>query len=121
VTGTVTRPSSVPHRRPYTDADLPMLQRTVAGWIASAGRCGYDHIGELPHRIYENLRGRRPVGELIHVWADDAGATAGLPSRSDSARRSTCSPRPSGGAPTVSGRRSPTPPRHQTFGYRRRR
>lgn len=74
----VTRPSSVPHRRPYTDADLPMLQRTVAGWIAAAGRCGYDHIGELPHRIYENLRGRRPVGELVHVWADDAGTTAGL-------------------------------------------
>ncbi|MFC7547212.1 GNAT family N-acetyltransferase [Plantactinospora sp. GCM10030261] len=44
--------------RRYADADLPRLQETVAGWIAEAGRCGYDHIGELPHRIYENLRGR---------------------------------------------------------------
>ncbi|WP_117211458.1 GNAT family N-acetyltransferase [Allorhizocola rhizosphaerae] len=47
--------------RPYTDADLPALQATFAGWIAQAGRCGYDHIGELPHRIYENLRGRGAV------------------------------------------------------------
>jgi mycothiol synthase len=56
--------------RPYTDADLPMLQETVAGWIAVAGRCAYDHVGELPHRIYENLRGRRPVGDLVQVWED---------------------------------------------------
>ncbi|MEV0971822.1 GNAT family N-acetyltransferase [Microtetraspora glauca] len=63
--------------RPYSDADLPLLQRTFAEWIAVAGRCGYDHIGELPHRIYENLRGRRPVGELVHVW-EHGGAIAGL-------------------------------------------
>lgn len=59
--------------RAYTDADLPALQDTVAGWIAEAGRCGYDHIGELPHRIYENLRGRRPVGSLVHLWEDSSG------------------------------------------------
>jgi mycothiol synthase len=63
--------------RPYTDADLPVLQETVAGWIAVAGRCGYDHIGELPHRIYENLRGRRPVGELVQVW-EDRGSIMGV-------------------------------------------
>ncbi|GAA2286750.1 hypothetical protein GCM10010149_36210 [Nonomuraea roseoviolacea subsp. roseoviolacea] len=64
-------------KRPYADADLPLLQRSMADWIARAGRCGYDHIGELPHRIYENLRGRRPVGEVVHVW-EQAGAPAGL-------------------------------------------
>jgi len=60
-------------RRPYADADLPRLQETFAAWIAEAGRCGYDHVGELPHRIYENLRGHRAVGELVHLWesADD--------------------------------------------------
>jgi mycothiol synthase len=63
--------------RPYQDADLPELQAAVAGWIAEVGRCGYDHIGELPHRIYENLRGRRPVGELVQVW-DDADGVAGI-------------------------------------------
>jgi ribosomal protein S18 acetylase RimI-like enzyme len=56
--------------RPYSDADLPALQETFSGWIAEAGRCGYDHVGELPHRIYENLRGRRPVGDLVQVWED---------------------------------------------------
>jgi mycothiol synthase len=61
----------------YTDADMPRLQETVAAWIAEAGRCGYDHIGELPHRIYENLRGRRPVGDLVHIW-EDASGIAGL-------------------------------------------
>ncbi|ROT33977.1 N-acetyltransferase [Micromonospora sp. HM5-17] len=60
--------SNVPRPRPYTDADLPRLTATVAAWIAEAGRCGYDHIGELPHRIYENLRGRRPVGDLVQLW-----------------------------------------------------
>jgi ribosomal protein S18 acetylase RimI-like enzyme len=63
--------------RSYADADLPVLQATVAGWIAEAGRCGYDHIGELPHRIYENLRGRWPLGEVVRVWEDGDGI-AGL-------------------------------------------
>ena len=51
---------------------MPRLQETFARWIATAGRCGYDHVGELPHRIHENLRGRRPVGDLVSVWEDDS-------------------------------------------------
>lgn len=27
-------------------------------------------MGDLPFRIYEELRGRRPVGELVQVWED---------------------------------------------------
>ena len=54
--------------RPYSDADMPQLQETFAAWIGEAGTCGYDHIGELPHRIYENLRGRYPVGSVVHLW-----------------------------------------------------
>jgi mycothiol synthase len=61
--------------RPYVDADLPRLQDAMAGWIADAGRCGYDHIGELPHRIYENLRGR-PREELVQVWESGPGIVA---------------------------------------------
>lgn len=64
-------------RRPYTDADLRGVVETVSRWIAEAGRVGYDHVGEIPHRIYENLRGRRPVGETVHLWADVQGL-AGL-------------------------------------------
>ncbi|GAB3964834.1 GNAT family N-acetyltransferase [Plantactinospora veratri] len=59
--------SHLPRLRPYSDADLPRLTRTVAAWITEAGRCGYDHVGEVPHRIYENLRGL-PVGELVQLW-----------------------------------------------------
>lgn len=42
-----------------------MLQDVVAGWIAQAGPGCYDHIGELPHRSYENLRGRQPAGDQV--------------------------------------------------------
>jgi mycothiol synthase len=64
-------------RRPFTDADLRPLQSTVAGWIAQVGRCGYDHIGELPHRVYENLRPAnrrgRQLDDLVHLWMADQG------------------------------------------------
>ncbi len=63
--------------RPYGDRDCPTVQAALAGWIQQAGDCGYPHIGEIPHRIYENLRGRRPIGELVQVWEDDA-AIVGL-------------------------------------------
>jgi ribosomal protein S18 acetylase RimI-like enzyme len=56
---------------------MPELQRSFSGWIAEAGWCGYGHTGELPHRIYENLRGRRPVSDLVHVW-EDAGRIVGI-------------------------------------------
>lgn len=60
--------------RPYRSADMPRLQAAVASWIASAGRWGYDHIGELPHRVHENLRGRDPSG-LVHVWESGSELT----------------------------------------------
>jgi mycothiol synthase len=59
--------------RPYADEDLPRLQAALAGWWREAGSCGYCHVGDLPHRIYEDLRGRRPVGELVRVWEGDSG------------------------------------------------
>ena len=55
-------------RRPYCDADLLRLQGACAAWIAESGTCGYGHVGDLPHRIYEDLHGRGPVEELVHVW-----------------------------------------------------
>jgi ribosomal protein S18 acetylase RimI-like enzyme len=57
--------------RAYTDDDLPQLQAALALWIQEAGACGYCHVGGLPHRIYENLRGRHPLGQLVQVWEDD--------------------------------------------------
>ncbi|WP_157641484.1 GNAT family N-acetyltransferase [Longispora albida] len=63
--------------RGYRDEDFPAVVEAVAGWIAAAGRAGYDHVGEIPHRIYENLRGRYPVGDVVRLWADEGGI-AGL-------------------------------------------
>ena len=57
-------------RRPYADPDLPRLQAALAGWRRDAGPCGYCHPGDLAFRIYEELRGRRPAGELVQVWED---------------------------------------------------
>lgn len=56
---------------------MPWLQQTVAGWIAQAGRCGYDHVGELPHRVYDNLRGHGPVADLVQIW-ETADGLAGI-------------------------------------------
>ncbi|MGW8761627.1 GNAT family N-acetyltransferase [Streptomyces sp. NPDC055815] len=68
--------------RPFLHSDMPLLQEAVAEWIATAGRDSYDHVGELPHRVYDNLRGL-PVGDLVHVWEDEhdgriGGVTIGL-------------------------------------------
>lgn len=57
--------------RRYADADLPRLQAALAGWRRESGLCGYCHVGDLPFRIYEEPGGRRPAGELVHVWEDD--------------------------------------------------
>ncbi|GLZ76353.1 mycothiol acetyltransferase [Actinorhabdospora filicis] len=62
--------------RAYRPSDMPLLQSTVAAWIAEAGRWGYDHIGELPHRVHENLRGR-DLSRLVHLWDAD-GLLSGI-------------------------------------------
>ncbi|MFI6814560.1 GNAT family N-acetyltransferase [Nonomuraea sp. NPDC050328] len=53
--------------RPYTHAELPRLLDAFSGWIERGGRCAYDHVGEVPHRIYENLRGDP---DRVHLWED---------------------------------------------------
>ncbi|MGW5779812.1 GNAT family N-acetyltransferase [Streptomyces sp. NPDC003863] len=63
--------------RPFLDSDMPRLQGTVAEWIATAGRDAYDHVGELPHRVYDNLRGRPSVGDLVHVWEHEGDGRLG--------------------------------------------
>ncbi len=48
--------------------DLIAMQQALAGWIHERGNCGYCHIGDLPHRIYNGLRGRYPRNEMIRLW-----------------------------------------------------
>lgn len=64
-------------QRPYAEADLPRVQAALAGWINVAGSCGYCHPGNVAHRIYEDLRGVRPVGELVQLWERE-GELVGL-------------------------------------------
>lgn len=58
--------------RKYTDNDLPHLQAALAGWIQSAGDCGYCHVGDISHRIYNGIRGRLSLNEVVRVWEDDS-------------------------------------------------
>lgn len=56
--------------RPYTDNDLPDLQNSLATWIREVGNLGYFHVGDIPHRIYNSIRGRLPLHELVKVWEE---------------------------------------------------
>lgn len=58
--------------RPYQDDDLASLQTALAGWIQQQGHdTGYCHVGDIPHRIYNGIRGRLPVNELVRLWEND--------------------------------------------------
>lgn len=64
--------------REYRGADdLVVMQQALADWIHESGGCGYDHIGDLPHRFYNGLRGRYPREEMIRLWHRN-GALAGF-------------------------------------------
>jgi mycothiol synthase len=68
-------------RRRYADADMPRLLEACAAWIAEAGPCGYGHIGDLPHRIYEDLHPHGAPEELVEIWergAEIAGLAINL-------------------------------------------
>lgn len=54
----------------YTDNDLPFMQAALARWIATAGAQLYCHVGDVPHRMYNGLRGRYPLDELVRLWRD---------------------------------------------------
>ncbi|HXY72163.1 MAG TPA: GNAT family N-acetyltransferase [Actinomycetota bacterium] len=56
--------------RPYADEDLPRLQDAVSEWIAEAGRCPYDHVGQVPRRIYGTPRREASIGERVQVWEE---------------------------------------------------
>jgi mycothiol synthase len=55
----------------YTDNDLPLLQAALASWIQQAGDSGYCHVGDIPHHIYNGIRGRTPLQECVRIWEDD--------------------------------------------------
>ncbi|MGF1504248.1 MAG: GNAT family N-acetyltransferase [Anaerolineae bacterium] len=57
-------------------ADLAAMQAALAAWIQHGGDCGFCHAGDLPHRLYNGLRGRYPLDELVRLWHDADGIGA---------------------------------------------
>ena len=58
--------------RPYTDNDLPLVQRSLAEWIQEQGHdTGYCHVGDIPHRIYNGIRGRVAFDRAVSVTVSD--------------------------------------------------
>lgn len=51
--------------------DLTAMQAALASWIQQAGDCGYCHVGDVPHRLYNGLRGRYPLAQMAHLWRLD--------------------------------------------------
>jgi len=61
--------------RPYADvADLHKIQAATASWIASAGFCGYLHVGDIALRLFNGMRRYNP-SDIIRLWE---GANGGL-------------------------------------------
>lgn len=44
------------------------MQTALAEWVQTAGHGIYCHTGDLPHCIYNGLRGRYPRDEVVRIW-----------------------------------------------------
>ncbi len=62
------RPVTSPTQRPFLDTDLHGLQEVLSSWILEAGDLGYCHPGDLPHRIYNGIRGRFDLGDVVKLY-----------------------------------------------------
>lgn len=64
-------------RHYQTDHDVYAMQAMNAQSIAEAGLCGYLHIGDIPHRIFNGLRRENPQ-ELVWLWRNTQGELVGF-------------------------------------------
>lgn len=66
--------------RPYRgESDLHRMQTLCAESVQQAGKCGYLHVGDIPHRIYNLLR-RQPIPDparFVRLWEDSTGTLVG--------------------------------------------
>ncbi len=61
----------------YSGADdLAGMQAALAGWIYQAGACGYDHVGDVPHRLFNSFRGKYRLEEMVRLWYDGQALVA---------------------------------------------
>ena len=62
----------------YTgERDLQRMQAALAHWIKRIGESTYWHVGDVPHRIYDNIRGLFPLDEVVRLW-ENAGEVIGF-------------------------------------------
>jgi len=63
--------------RPYNNRDdLHKIQAATADWIASAGFCGYLHVGDLALRLFNGMRRYNPH-EIVRLWEAEDGSLLG--------------------------------------------
>lgn len=55
-----------------TDADLAAIQAALMGWVAQTGDGYYCHPGDVAHRIYNGLRNKFSLPDVVTIW-EDAG------------------------------------------------
>jgi len=59
--------------------DLQRMQSALAQWIQIQGHnTGYCHVGDVPHRLYNGMRGRYPLDKLVELAFDESGALIGF-------------------------------------------
>jgi len=44
------------------------MQTALSAWMRQAGGCIYLHPGDIPHRIYNGMRGRFSLTEIVRLW-----------------------------------------------------
>jgi mycothiol synthase len=57
----------------YTgENDLQQMQTALAHWMQQAGGSIYWHVGDLPHRLYDNLGGLVPLDAAVRLWKNES-------------------------------------------------
>ena len=61
------------------EQDLTRIQNALAHWIHIAGNdCGYVHVGDIPHHLFNGQRCRYNPREIVRIWQDDSGDIQGF-------------------------------------------
>lgn len=55
---------------------MALLQDFNARSIADSGLTGYLHVGDIPHRLFNGLRGEG-LERLVHIWEDASASIVG--------------------------------------------
>jgi len=62
---------SLSNRAYQGENDLIMMQNALAHWQTLTDMQMYCHIGDIPHRLYNGMRGRVQLSDYVRLWFDD--------------------------------------------------